>query len=146
MKYTDEEDAEETAPEGPETPLAEHPPHGDLLKVRNPSEAFSRLFFDMLLEIYDIDYGFHEAKEAFVRKFVERGIEANCDELVGRLDLMKDRMVRVMITKRLSNMLGLTAEMDRMIELELSIITAVPPSPAKPPPASRKPTPGDVDA
>lgn len=116
-------------------------PEAEVLEETTPSKLlpkdarphFKGVFFDMFVEALDIDMAFMEAKEAFVNALVAKGIQVNADDFLSRLDLMKDRLMRVASLKRMTSELGLIAEYEKLLALEISYFESKLQAPSKPP-------------
>lgn len=114
-----EDEVEVPAPpkvEGPEpTPMVEYN------EFIGKQQNLEKLFFDIFLETYDIENGFHKASETYTSALLKKGIQVNPQAVYTLVDQVKDRLLRVNVVKRLCMGLSLQGEYDRILDREMNL-------------------------
>jgi hypothetical protein len=106
------EDADQTT----ETPLADK----NKLLMGNPVN-FEKFFNDLLLEVCEVEKGFHSIQEKFTQALLSQGVEMNPQGVYQNMDLILTRMVKILMVKRMASVLGLHQEYDDILAQELNL-------------------------
>jgi len=110
-----EEEIEEEIPEEPDKPANPY-------ASANTQADMYKLFNDIYLEAFDIEYALTKSSEDFSSKLVEKGIKANPDNLYSTVDYINTRLLRVSVIKRLCMAYGLHCEYKDILAHELELL------------------------
>jgi len=103
----------------------EHTTHTPLFDDNNivgSSAFYDELFYQIYLEIHEIEFGFKKATEGLTSVLLKRGIEIDPSQIRDQIDLMLTRLSKITIAKRLCFGLGLHNEMDDIMQREMDLI------------------------
>lgn len=118
-----------------------HPKDPDQPMGPNYFEFFTNLF----VEVYDVQSGFEQATENYTKVLLERGLEINPQELYSQVQLMARRYMKLAMVKRLCHAMGLSGEMDKILEREMDLVYNSNRSSDKAPPGPNVVAAGEAD-
>lgn len=89
---------------------------------------FEELYYQILLEVLNVEQGLQNAAGSFRRILITRGLEVNPDVIFTKVDMINTRILLVSIVKQLCSGLGLQAEYDQILQRELDLVYAQTPT------------------
>lgn len=89
---------------------------------------FEELYYQILLEVLNVEQGLQNAAESFRRILITRGLEVNPDVIFTKVDMINTRILLVSVVKQLCSGLGLQAEYDQILQRELDLVYAQTPT------------------
>lgn len=117
----EEEEAESQSDEEETlTPLAEE--NKKILSSRH----YSDLFYEIYLEMFDLEKSFMDSQQHYTDILLRRGIDVNPEKLYKTIEMALTRITRILMVKRLCHGLGLHAEVDQVVSKELDLIYRIP--------------------